>query len=1433
MYTCTICGPNMIFRGSLCVCKPGWFDNLGGRCNYQVLNCVEAISNGAGGLQCTKCETSRDTLSNGQCTRSPTPFFIRSGDTFTGSTNNKGDIDFFAVNNCKTLGSTRACADCQPNSYLNGATCTNTKQCDVVNPLNTSACLVPIKGTYFTDRSMACSRGCKACAGQGKYECLSCTDGNYFTRKNPELSLGTCQPCFESRCVSCTGPLANDCFLSQTGTYLDTTTGTTEIKNCPVGCDKCESENNCTLCKDKISLNGVCTTLSPIIANCRYQVNTSSTEGKCLKYKNAFLTGTNGQPYATNVPNIALWANCLTEGQNFYSDRNSSVCLECASSNTILFNDFCRASATGSDLSNCLFQENYVSTANRALCYRCNSATTRLPNGTCGAECTEQITGIPVANFTETNGDKTCMACDPGCLQCQQAGETTSCSLCSPDKTLFDGRCMSKTCGDGILSDNKQCDPMQSFVPEKTCSPDCLYFSSDCPNSQNCYRNIFQLKTSITEENVMFLELTSQYTNFYTYEFKSGVSIWTVNSNTQQILCSLVLPELDDPLTRCFSIAPVDGVNSTTANRVVRIETTSNMMARFKVKSTSPTPTTALNNGSLVLQRRFLTSLALDQVANAADSVPLVFPSDTKIAPVIAVASSTIAPVSTDYLLSFVILQAGANNISAKWSVESCTIGEASNSVVKAQITDSLLGGDTSISSSLLVDQMNLELKVVVTFSDGTTQEARRFVLFTSQPSFFTLLDSPTVVVNTKAPITILLSYTAEPLVESDIQVTSGGSQLVSGVHFSAKIFSSTKRVLVKLLSPAEGLVSINKAGAYTPVNIVLIATLFTEQTSLLVPSKIGKNQDISFWTNLGSDFQYQVFAFSKNSNQNYISSSPVVSNYHNVLTERLNTATAGEQVVLYFKIFTASYQAFYQRTIIVTESNVMIPMNVIPGTTFRDGSNLQSTNDFIHLGIIGFKPAVTTTPPTVTHTVTSYSTGQFLTSNNDLTISKVNYGLRMSPVLSDSTSSTAISTAFSVDFATPAATGFTCLLKLFNEARAVLTATHLPLASQSTAVFEAFVATPAPVDPWLAFAPQQYAHGLALAYGVQTLIPQHLWPIILPDSARYSYLSLHSSVFTRFTTAANRPKLHVLTYDFNKLVANLPQALQLSASWTPAELPVSTYITTLNNSLAAATDSDLLRQLNLAVFTCNQAFLSCKFGGSCLPEDEPIRNMREMLWLQFNTFWSSVPDKDAWQDWTTSVLKNSFLGALTLTGEGITDATIGQIETEMIRDVTSLTQSITTTIAGLSRTHYKIGENLKAVLKVTLKNLELLINTYSHLLRLYGFSYKGFTDAASYQAKMNDVYLKTVILNEAKLLRYTMPADITTFENELILLGGSTILSPIESEYVFNFGDALAVELKNLQFDISLVNLVYLRNHMNCQSCCYKTISIKNWKPI
>lgn len=1427
IYHCNGCGPNMVFRGLLCVCKPGWFDHQGGRCNLSLPYCVEAVPGGAG-LSCTRCETSRDTLLNGQCTRSAIPFFLRVGSTYTNSLTNQKDLSAFISKGCKVLGTT-GCTDCYPNTVLNttsGICNSFNKLCEELSPTNSSACLVPVSGTYFTDRSLICFAGCRGCVGQSHKECISCMDGYYFERNRLGHPLGSCLRCV-ANCKVCTGPSVEECSVAFVNFYLTSNSGSAEIRLCPAGCLKCTSDTNCTHCNTpgQVSLNGVCTS-STLIANCKYQTNTTSTDGVCNMYKGRYITSTDGLPYGTELAYSTISAGCLNGGKSEWPDRITLTCTECQHRYTI-FNGKCKAPVSSGDVEYCLYIS--IISSDIVFCSVCISGSVRNLNGTCSSlgdtqSCTAAVQGIPVTVAVYTDGSY-CLACGYGCQECTQNNVINGellCNICTADMILFNSKCMSPVCSDGNLSDNKQCDHNQPFPTEFECSADCMYFSSDCPSNSDCSRNIFQLKASATEENVMIFQIVDKYTGFYTFELNSGVSIFTVDSYNQQILCGLVLPDLDDPLTRCYSIKP-SAANQSTVNHEIRIETTSGMMAKFRLKST-----TSIMGPSVLLQRRFLNLTPEQTVSRANPVIPVIF-ENAKIKPVIAVTSATHSNLETDYHLTYTILQTGSEITSVKWSVTSCSVNGVPDPEKMESLNLSLIPGTSSISKLSLLDHMILEVKIVASYADGTTQENTGKAEFTNKPYFFRLLDSSTLVVHTeskeKPSVSVLFLFTYEPPTENEITLTYQSSQtnnakvaMEQGVHYKVKLFNNTRRMLVTLISPwaklgqnesNSVLVLVNVAGTlYTPGSIRLISKAFTDQASLVVPAVIGQNQVISFWTNLGDDFKYQVFAFSQTTSQNYFGTPLTSSKYNNVLQPLLSSATPGESVLLIFKFShaTSPYQAFYQRVITVSAVNSLEKSVVIPGTTFRDGSNLQSSNELLTLGVYRFSKAGTTASPSTSHLLTRYSAGQLLTSESSLTVTKTNAGLQMSPPISSLTSSAAAITSFTSTFTESSPASFTCLLKVFNEPTVTFTATHLTALSFE-AVFEMSAAVSSSVNLWHAFDKTQFGYSLMLAYA--EVGPQLTYPVFLPDVGRYLYLNLDSSIFTRFTSNASLPRARITVYDFNKFVRTAYQPLTPSDSWTPAPMAVDMYITTLNNSLTASMGNgeELLRKLNLAIFTCNQAFLSCKTGGSCLPEDAPIRNMREMLWTQYTGFWKTVTEKDAFQDWTTSALRNSFIGALTLTGESVSDSTIVDIEADLARELASLTKYISDITVTLPRTSYELVERLKANLRITLQNIELQMNAYTHMIRLYGIFYIGLGNHTEYRAKMNEMYLKTMVLNEVKLLRYTMLSEITLFENELMLMGGTTILNPLSNpDQVFNFGETLAVQLKNVELNSSSV---------------------------
>lgn len=100
-----------------------------------------------------------------------------------------------------------------------------------------------------------------------------------------------------------------------------------------------------------------------------------------------------------------------------------------------------------------------------------------------------------------------------------------------------------------------------------------------------------------------------------------------------------------------------------------------------------------------------------------------------------------------------------------------------------------------------------------------------------------------------------------------------------------------------------------------------------------------------------------------------------------------------------------------------------------------------------------------------------------------------------------------------------------------------------------------------------------------------------------------------------------------------------------------------------------------------------------------------------------------------------------------------------------------------------------------------------MTISLLSHILRLYTTTYTSFTNATDCQSKMNKVYGNILNANEIKLLRYCHVTDQLTYQNEVLTLGGKALMSPLQPSYTLFFGSGLAVQLNNLQFNVTKVS--------------------------
>ena len=428
-FNCEQCAGNKVLEIDRCVCKPGWF-TVTTSCDTYVPNCktIEIVS---GVVSCTACQTLRDTLTAGACTRSTVPFFLRSTNTgYTGSAQDKSDANYFVTNQCLSLNTIGRCLECHKGATLQGSGACLTTNTNCFETDGSGKCTKAKPHYYIVSDTVPsfgyCVGSCRTCA-DGRYgRCKSCAAGFYFKLNNDSSVLGNCYPCDPS-CKTCTGPLETDCSSAVSGYFVErddpATTG--KVKICSSECAHCTSATRCIFCKTKfISMDGVCSTTTNTIASCLYQYTyTANSTTVCLRYTTAFLTATDYKAYTVTASDATT--KCFE--YEFASDRITMRCKECLSG-YILINGICTfvsgvtiaSCSVGVALSTttvaCLecFPPNVIST-NKAVCQT-----------TCGASET-------IANV----GSQVCTPCPEWCVTCQFIDQTVKCTQCEANFILY------------------------------------------------------------------------------------------------------------------------------------------------------------------------------------------------------------------------------------------------------------------------------------------------------------------------------------------------------------------------------------------------------------------------------------------------------------------------------------------------------------------------------------------------------------------------------------------------------------------------------------------------------------------------------------------------------------------------------------------------------------------------------------------------------------------------------------------------------------------------------------------------------------------------------------------------------------------------------------------------------------------------------------
>lgn len=252
--------------------------------------------------------------------------------------------------------------------------------------------------THCTQKSIGCANGCAACSFPTTSNCVACAAG--FARR-----LGGCQACLRSHCLRCEDS-ASSCGECDTGFYLNS--ASLDCAACDPTCADClGAPRNCTACPAGTALrNGECPTLAAgtyavaalrLVRACTVgcRVCDAAGAGDCLTCEAPHASAITVNNFIARVSRFRCVDECEAESF-FLTDFNGITGIFCAPCEAVVPRCI-RCVSTGSGGS--------------VHCFRCRSGF-----------------------FVSTVPTQSCVACDPGCVDC--VGKAGNCIACLAGQTL-------------------------------------------------------------------------------------------------------------------------------------------------------------------------------------------------------------------------------------------------------------------------------------------------------------------------------------------------------------------------------------------------------------------------------------------------------------------------------------------------------------------------------------------------------------------------------------------------------------------------------------------------------------------------------------------------------------------------------------------------------------------------------------------------------------------------------------------------------------------------------------------------------------------------------------------------------------------------------------------------------------------------------------
>ena len=1289
---CDECRDNMILRYNRCECKVGYF-SVTGLCEYHMPHCI-SIGMVSGTLKCLKCETSRDTLTNGQCTRNMiTPFFKRDdGLPYTGTADDQADFDIFYIESCKTMDEVGLCKDCPDDRLFDASTGT----CQISDPdcarYDSNNMCTRARLGYFLDpnnfmATTACFAFCGSCFDASYYGCLSCMPG-YFYEYLLDKKLGVCKQCHSS-CMTCFGDGPNNCSTTHQRSFVDRTDAVNpnSAKSCSSGCDHCLSSTNCLNCaNEKVSVDGVCSTTSATIPKCRYQYNTGGVPN-CLSYGYEMITGTDGKPYPIPLSYMNIISLCLIFN-TADSSRITVDCLKGTSDNKLIEYGLCKIPLlTG--IPNC-FVANKISTP-KTSCVKCSNHKF-LNDGSCIDVCPASSGSIMLYDYNY------CSQCSLGCQQCAFVASVLECQVCqsAPVKyELFKGLCSSTSCGDSIVSLNKECDP---GIPAQAaaCTSDCLLKDPvECP-SDGCSRKVFEVVS--TGENVLQFRVKSRYADLVEYSIKTDLFYDSSNSASMMFFCSLLFEDIRDAESTCSFNQQL---------QTVTIISSHSTFLRFSTLSV-----TNIITASLTYNRKFLTALSFVLHKEALVTVDLAHVPKSCLITTSAHQSTT-----TDLSLEFVIQRPTPSAvISSDWQLLSFKDNGVENSGMITTINGDLSSGTSKILKSHLTSagQLMLTVKVTVRYADGSIDTAVKEITVSQKQPFikppkYLLMYDPAFGLHIAMDVLIV------GITSSAIVVTSSDPAVLAS-HFSFVFFDNSQKLLMKFQPPLAASTSFtvslaHVSGGYAGVELQFIQAVQPPHSNIIVPKTFNINSIPWYWISSGAEVTIKSVIFESSSLAKLQQTAFEPAAYKMTLPSPI--ASPGDKLLmLIIRKSSESKIYFYSITFGVSSGLPMHRTDMPIGTTFRDGSSLLSSADKIQIGmsrndfILNPNP---TTPAAEIEGITSNVRSKLQTT---LTSTNLKNKLEIGPSckLAGVTLGSRIATEygyFTKD--TSELMNFRLTLHHFNPTVPSLQVAGLTTSDSTAHAFSISTSTTAAANDFNYKDEYQFLFKIKLHNRRRSSKP--LMPVVIAGKACFDELKVESFILSNEYNLINDAAhaVEVEVFDHNAWIASAKQ--DLSVAILKPMLSADDYITQ-HKAKVIADDYDRLVDWNIASYHLNQVFLNCGNITTC--KYFKLCEYGKELVDKFSTFSFDTEDS------VLAVLVNSFIQSLSTNPFALDDPQIDTLATKVESQIKALFEFTNLQRTSVARTDYQLIERLKPKGSITLTNLDLIISSASHVLQLF-----------------------------------------------------------------------------------------------------------------